>query len=151
MWGRLAFSGSVTITSIGLSIGGDSGVVGINAAGQATGETLNGTGLAAIDNVFLYSGGTTTNLGLLGGRSARATGLHNLGHIVGNTDIPGSGVTSFLYSNGSAKADFNASAINDLGVIAGSMSVTGGYTAALDSRGQITNQTHRAGSTGEPD
>jgi hypothetical protein len=50
MLARPAFSGSVTITSIGLPIGGDSGVVGINAAGQAAGDTLNGTGLSSVGN-----------------------------------------------------------------------------------------------------
>ena len=139
---RPAFAASITITSIGLPIGGDSTVVGINAAGQAAGTTLDGTGLSAVGNVFFYSRGTTTNLGLLGGRAAAATGLNNFGHIVGNTDIPGTGTTSFLYSNGSAKylpAGFNASAINDLGIIAGSMDFTGGYTAALDWAGKVFN------------
>ncbi len=139
---RPAFSASITITSIGLQIGGDSTVVGINAAGQVAGTTLDGTGLSAVGYVFFYSGGTTTNLGLLGGRDAEATGLNNSGHIVGNTDIPGSGTTSFLYSNGSAKylpTGFNASAISDLGIIAGSIDFTGGYTASLDWGGKIIN------------
>jgi probable HAF family extracellular repeat protein len=137
-----AFAASITITSVGLPLGGDSTVVGINAAGQVAGTTLGGTGLSALGNVFFYSGGTTTNLGQLGGRTAGAAGLNNFGHIVGGVDIPGSGSTSFLYSNGSTKylpAGFAAYSINDLGVIAGAIQFTGYYAAGLYSRGQVTN------------
>ncbi len=138
-----AFSGSITITSIGLQINGDSSVAGINAAGQVAGTTKGGTGFSAVGNVFLYYGGTTINLGQLGGRDAYATGLNNLGHIVGSADLMFSGTTSFLYSNGSAKylpAGFNAFAINDLGVIAGAIQPDEGlFTAALYWNGKVTN------------
>jgi hypothetical protein len=61
---------AISIMVIGPALGGDSSVAGINASGQVAGFTLNGTGLSSVDSVFFYSAGLT-NLGMMGGRSAR--------------------------------------------------------------------------------
>lgn len=84
----------------------------VNASGQAVGSSnLKTNGLAT--RGFLWSNGTTTDLGVLGaspylpeesgGKSSRANAINDAGQIVGNT-MTNSGVGhAFLYENGVMK------------------------------------------------
>jgi probable HAF family extracellular repeat protein len=74
---------------------------------------------------FFYSGGVLTDLGTIGGATARADALNNNGQVVGT-----SGYVPFLFSGGSLHdlSPFvglpgNANGINDSGVVVGQMSV----------------------------
>jgi probable HAF family extracellular repeat protein len=92
---------------------------------------------------FLWSAGTITNLGSLGGLFAEATAINNLGDVVGNSSLAKGGGEAFLDRGGHMKGlgAFRAAAVNDSDVVAGSMSIPGeGHTdAILDSNGKITD------------
>jgi probable HAF family extracellular repeat protein len=87
-----------------------SGGYGINNAGQVTGYsfTTNGpTGFLG-DHAFLYSGGSISDLGVLGGAASYGGaasggyGINNSGEVTGSSGITnGSATHAFLYSDGS--------------------------------------------------
>jgi len=98
---------------------------GINASGQVVGQ--NGAGQA-----FLYSNGTTTDLGTFGGPYSFALNINNSGQVVGWADTaglqPGSNlpeVNAFLYSNGTmvnltpGAVNAGAQGINSAGQVVG--------------------------------
>ena len=108
-----------TITDLGTLGGTRSEARAINAAGQVAGfASVAGD---KIQNIFLYSGGRMTDLGI----SGQGYGVNASGQVVGL-----SGLHAFLYSAGTTtdlgtfgkQADFSsyASGINDAGQIAGS-------------------------------
>jgi len=95
-------SGTGTWTDLGQGTG-----YAINASGQVTGaldvvtvagdtDTITGT------YAFLYSHGTTTNLGrLTGGKNSAGLAINATGHVVGSSDLMGSSTThAFLYNGG---------------------------------------------------
>jgi len=92
---------------------------------------------------FLWSTGTITNLGSLGGLFAEANGINNLGDVVGNSSLAKGGSEAFLDRVGhmTALGAFKATAVNDSDVVAGSESIPGeGHTdAILYSNGKITD------------
>jgi probable HAF family extracellular repeat protein len=92
---------------------------------------------------FLWSAGTITNLGSLGGLFAEANGINNLGDVVGNSSLAKGGSEAFLDRGGhmTALGAFRAAAVNDSDVVAGSESIPGeGHTdAILYSNGKITD------------
>jgi probable HAF family extracellular repeat protein len=95
---------------------------GINASGQITGCFTPGGNCEA----FLYSNGTTRNIGTLGGLPAIGLSINAGGQVTGysSTAVPGY-VHAFLYSNG---------AMEDLGTLGGQNS----YGAAINATGQVT-------------
>jgi probable HAF family extracellular repeat protein len=93
---------------------------------------------------FLWSAGTITNLGSLGGLFAEGTGINNLGDVVGNSRLSGNACCHAFLVHAGHMADlgtFSAKAVNDSDVVAGSESIPGvGQThAILDSNGKLTD------------
>ncbi len=111
-----------TITEIGAP---DSFATAINDPGQIVGQAFNGNGG---EDPFLYSGGTTYDLGTLGGgRFGSATDINNSGNVVGWCQNSGGYYRAFLSTDGGPLVDLGtlggnqaiAKAINDSGLIVG--------------------------------
>jgi probable HAF family extracellular repeat protein len=66
---------------------------GVNASGQVVGQNAAG-------HAFLYSNGTTTDLGTLGGPSSVGLSINDSGQVVGWTDNSSTTGQGFLYQNG---------------------------------------------------
>jgi len=145
---------------------GDAFAYGINNSGQVTGYSFtNG-------HAFLYSGGTMTNLGTLGGSESWGESINNSGQVVGYSYTaviyPGSyygyaQVHAFLYSGGTmtdlgvlgvstqeGSSDYGQSyayGINDSGEVVGQSTTASGSTHAfLYSGGQMTDLDPSSGS-----
>ncbi|MCJ7543301.1 MAG: PEP-CTERM sorting domain-containing protein [Phycisphaerae bacterium] len=100
----------------------------INNTGQIVGSTMR-TG-PAVFRGFLFSGGSVTDLGTLGGESATGTDVNNAGQAVGYSDsAAGSDLLNhpFLWQDGT---------IADLGVPPGGSSL-GAYATAINASGVI--------------
>ena len=110
----------------------------INNAGQIVG-TIRYAGGAPIPQpnpAFLVSGGSTSDLGTLGGLSAAAKDINNNGLVVGESTLSDNTLHAFIYRNGTM-TDLNAliassgwilataKAINDKGQIVGSGTLNG--------------------------
>jgi len=116
-----------TVTALGTLPGGtESGATAINASGQIVG----GSGTAAGQHAFLYSNGSFTDLGSLGG-DAQATAINTKGRVVGQS-ITATGSSAFFWSATAGMIDLNnllpknsgwqvslASGINDAGQVVG--------------------------------
>jgi len=81
-WGQVRY----TVTDLG---GG--GALGINNSGQVVGQNAAG-------HAFLYSGGTMSDLGALGGTHSQARSINNNGQIVGYAENASGNAHAFLYS-----------------------------------------------------
>jgi probable HAF family extracellular repeat protein len=93
---------------------------------------------------FLWSAGTITNLGSLGGLFASASAINGAGDVVGDSYLSGNACCHAFLVHAGHMTDlgtFSAKAINDSDVVAGSASVPGnGQThAVLDSNGKLTD------------
>jgi probable HAF family extracellular repeat protein len=124
-----AFFGSVGIASIlGAATPYFSIASGINDLGQATGY-LSSTG----DHAFLYSAGTLTYLGGLGGVGSHGAAINASGQITGDADVSsGTAHHAFLYSRGT---------MSDLGTLGG----TNSAGAAINARGAIVGNSDITG------
>jgi probable HAF family extracellular repeat protein len=124
-----------TITDLG-TLGTDSTATGINAAGQIVG--YNDIANGAQRHAFLYSNGSMTDLGTLGGDHSTATGINAAGQVVGYSYTTGNNPYAphaFLYSGGSMR---------DVGTLGGLSS----YAYGINDAGQIIGFSTTAGNTG---
>ena len=131
--GTIAFTGNYQVTSVGgqtysvvdlgTPLGGSGEPWGINSSGQVVGETDT----ASSSHAFLYSGGSTIDLGTLpGGSVSSARGINDSGQIVGYSYNTASG-SAFLYIGGtmtdlgtlSGRSYIEAYAINESGQVVG--------------------------------
>jgi probable HAF family extracellular repeat protein len=127
-----AFCATHTYTMIDLGVpAGDGYAVprGVNSSGEVTGAI--GPANSATSSVFVYSNGTFTNLGTLGGNSGIGNGINSSGQVAGYS-TNASGAYRALISNGDSLIDIGdlgggsavAYALNDAGQVVGS-AVTG--------------------------
>ena len=158
------------LTSFG---GWNSQGTAINDLGWAAGYgTSPDTGF---HHAFLVRDGVAQDLGTLGGPASFATGLNNVGQVVGRSDASGGSQHAFLYQN-DAMRDLGtlggyysyANAINDAGLVVGESatpdlvshaflygngrmtdlgSLDGGETAAygINNTGQVVGWSHAGG------
>jgi RHS repeat-associated protein len=102
----------------------------INGLGQGAGA--NQSQRTSAQHPLLFSNGTTTNLGSLGGSNGgEAYGINDSSQIVGWSSIPAGNSHAFFYTNGTmsdlgtlptCNSNSQANAINDSGVIVGQSS-----------------------------
>jgi probable HAF family extracellular repeat protein len=147
-----------TVTDLGSLGYGVSDGLAINANGQVTGYSYTGATVptsgccgncytnhpkpcvAHIYHAFLYSNGTMTDLGTLGGNYSQGKAINLSGDVAGWADTKAGVADSFLWT-GKTMADLGqlgASGINDSGQIAGTCGPNPGTHACLDSNGKIT-------------
>src|SRR5688500_7983790 len=103
---------------------------GINNTGQVVG--FSSTGCCAVAPT-LWSGGTATNLGTLGGSAGLAFGVNSSGQAVGMSTIAGDTANHATLWSGGSIIDLGAQravAINDAGQIVGQGSSAGGSGGA---------------------
>lgn len=114
-----------TVTDLGTLPGGNSSVAyGLNDSGQVVGNsTLPGN---PYGHAFLYTNGTLTDLGDLGGGWSDAFRVNSSGVVVGYAPLPGGNDRAFTYSNGQMTAlptlgggFSDGYSINDLGQVVG--------------------------------
>lgn len=113
-------------TNLG-SLGGRSYATGINDAGQITGwsQTASGPWNAPYSHAFIYSNGSMTDIGTLGGNYAGANEINALGHVVGWSKDAYGGDRAFYY---------DGTKMNDLGIDIGGWSNDNG---AINDHDQI--------------
>ena len=130
-------STSGSIKDLGLLPGGTFSIAyGVNSAGQVVGEAdttnmADPTSLAT--HAFLYSGGSMTDLGTLGGRNSAAYAINDSSQIVGEAQNSGQDTHAFTCDT--------TLVLKDMGVSAG-----GSYSAAfaLNSSNQIVGEADTA-------
>lgn len=104
--------------------------MGINDVGQITGfNCINYNGVNYCW-AFLYTDGSTVDLGTLGGSSRYAYGINNRGEVVGKAENVSSKFHAFLYKNG---------VMQDLGTLPGH-TISG--AKAINEKGQIVGFSH---------
>ena len=119
---------------ISLSFGYSSSANAINDSGQAVGTASTGGAYRGEDDrAFIYSNGTMTILGTLGGVSD-AHGINDLGQVVGNSALndPTKPTHGFLYMQGTMY-DLNALLIDSSGyVLTDAVAINAGGQIAAD-------------------
>src|SRR5215472_68213 len=95
--------------------------------------------VAHIYHAFVYSNGTMTDLGTLGGNYSQANVINLSGEVVGSASTS-TGGSSFLWDGKkmTALSGLGAYGINDSGQIAGVCGPNPGSHACLDSNGKVT-------------
>lgn len=116
------FGQKYAITDLG-PVGGVSYAYGINASGQVTGCAA--PSISATPSAFLYSNGTMTDLGSIGGFYSCGQSINASGEVTGAAAVDSQSLHAFLYSHG---------AMGDLGTLGGSNSV--GY--GINTSGEMT-------------
>lgn len=107
--------------------------VAINDSGQIAVRAYTSSG-SPIQG-YIYSGGTLTSIGTLGGAGTRIDDINNAGQVVGGSQTSSGEWHSFIYSGGTM-VDLGTeypglNAINNLGQVVGSSSPTSGSDSAL--------------------
>jgi probable HAF family extracellular repeat protein len=116
---------SFSIANLG-SFGGQTNPTAINNAGQVVGYSLLGQ---LVSHPFLYSAGSLTDLGTLGGIDSAANAINSSGQIVGTSELAGSQVVhAFLYSEGT---------LTDLGTLGGPLRDALSDARGINASGQI--------------
>lgn len=117
-WSMLALPAAAQTYSI-VDLGPSSLATGINANGMITG--------AAQSHAFVYNGGTTSDLGTLGGKYSQGQGINTSGAVAGYSTLADGTYRAFLYRNGrmvslgTLGANYSAAyALNDAGQVVGS-------------------------------
>ncbi len=133
-----------TVVDLGTLSGGNaSQCYGINNSGQVTGESSTTNGVPGFfgSHAFLYSGGSMTDLGVLGGNlsyggaASGGSGVNDAGQVSGSSAITnGSATHGFLYSSGG---------MNDLGTLGdpsqvGKLGGPDSYGFGINNSGQVT-------------
>jgi probable HAF family extracellular repeat protein len=137
---------SYSVTDLGsLSTHGYSVAMGVNAAGQVTGAS-GSTGTNNSD-VFLYSDGSLTNLGTLGGTSGIGNAINRLGQVAGYSQNS-AGTYRGFFTSGETLVDIGdlgggsavAYGINDKGQVIGSaVTASGDNHPFLYTNGRMTD------------
>jgi probable HAF family extracellular repeat protein len=104
--------------------------LGIDDYGQVTGESTTTNGNV---HAFLYSGGTMTDLGTLGGTISTGYGINDSGQVTGSSETA-TGRAAFLYTDGTMY-DLNDLASGNMG---GFINLGTGF--GINSHGWITGQ-----------
>src|SRR5262249_61591586 len=147
-----------TVTNLGSLGGGESDALAINNNGQVTGYSYTGKTITLktccggcypggphnpcvehLYHAFLWSNGTMTDLGTLGGNNSQGLSVNLTGQVVGGSDTT-TGGSSFLWDGTkmSAISGLGTYAINDSGQIAGGCGTGSGNHACLLSNGKVT-------------
>jgi len=135
----VSFSPMIDLGALGLN----SCAYAINDSGQVVGKAETASGAY---HAFLYSNGTTTDLGTQVGSSSFAHGINNSGELVGYTNLWGP-YHAFLYSDGTMTdlgtlggSSSHANGINNNGQVVGYATITDGLAHAfLYSNGTLTD------------
>jgi probable HAF family extracellular repeat protein len=139
-----------TVTDLGTlgrnSRGSYSQAFCINASGQVVGQS-SASSPSMTDPAFLYSNGTLTSIGTLGGEYGQARGINTSGQIAGYSTLPTGSYRAFLYTGGQMMdlgtlgADYSvAYALNDAGQVVGTSAlISGDQHAFLYSNGTMTD------------
>jgi probable HAF family extracellular repeat protein len=124
-----------TVTDLGTFPGDfSSQATAINNSGQVVGSSTSST--SHKPHAFLYSGGSMTDLGTLGGPSSVAYGINAGGQVVGLADLPQSNVFhAFRWTNGT---------MEDLGTLPG-QNISYGY--AINAGGQVVGEAFASDAT----
>jgi probable HAF family extracellular repeat protein len=122
--------------------------VAINASGQVAG--------AAGAHAALWSGGTKTDLGTLGGNLSRATGINAAGQVIGVSKTASGATHAFIWSGGvmtdlvslaGASGSSVATAINSSGQVAGTSTTAGGTVHAFSWKNGVMTDLGTLGGT----
>jgi probable HAF family extracellular repeat protein len=150
-----ASGGAYTMTDIG-TLGFDTYGLAINASGQITGYSYTTaevqypcpkspdypTPKKCFENpnhAFLWSNGTMTDLGTLGGNFSQGTAINRSGEVTGTADTSSGPADAFLWNGGKSLIDIGAwtpAGINDSGQLAGECYNASGV--CLYSNGKLT-------------
>ena len=103
---------------------------GINSAGAEVGTLLSGNG-GTTANAFLYSGGTVSSIGTLGGAHSSAFGINDSGQIAGGADTAHGVYHAFVATTG---------VLTDLGTLGGNSSIA----YAINSNGELAGAAQAA-------
>lgn len=106
-----------------------SGVISAKRVGRATIEAKAGEITGRLDVQITGSGYHITPLGTLGGKTSRATGINDLGQVVGESEAAGGETRAFLWQNGTMTSLVSAGLASRAAGINNKGQVVGGYSA----------------------
>ena len=150
-----------TITDLGSLGGGVTRALAINSSGQVTGDSVSSQVIQVPcppqkygqpkkcfthpDDAFVWSNGTMTDLGTLGGNFSQGVAINGSGEVVGSSAPKSAGFDGAFLSNGHGMHQLSAPAfaygINDSGQVAGQCRDTQllqSYPCVVGSNGAIT-------------
>jgi len=122
--GSGAFAQTISITNLVIPGAASLSVAGLNATGQVAGYFYTA---ASAQRAFLWTDGTSSDLGTLGGGAAVANGLNNFNQVVGYSSTVGDSEYHAFLGTGQTLFDLgtlgggisSATAVSDTGHVAG--------------------------------